>query len=366
MVEWFVNYSQKTPVCMSTQRFNLQWHQHDHYWIGIFAKGGNFTPQVGAALKNAGMQFVSAGAVSIRTGRDWKQIWDVVYSNLKQADALSIVSVGLAPGDMQSHAHAPVDHKTPAEVQMLAESLWLGDALMEDRVLCYLQPVVSSKDRVFGYESFARVKMPDGNVVGGDAIIAASKALGIEYMIDRMLHVQAIKTFVSSNFNGFLFVNFFPGFIHRPAVYLEGLTDAVKTHGIIAQNIVLEFTKSETPRDLMHLRSVCEYGRSRGYSIALDDIGSIEGARKLVSEVRPNFVKIDMHLARRTGEPRAQEIIRQIVDLAHASGGTVIGEGIETEENHQQLKALGVDLFQGYLFSPPVPVEKAIRKSKSA
>jgi EAL domain-containing protein (putative c-di-GMP-specific phosphodiesterase class I) len=47
----------------------------------------------------------------------------------------------------------------------------------------------------------------------------------------------------------------------------------------------------------------------------------------------------------------------------HAIGATVIGEGIETEEVHQALRALGVDLFQGYLFSPPMPVEAALKKS---
>ena len=231
--------------------------------------------------------------------------------------------------------------------------------------MCYLQPVMSDKDKIFGYESFARVKAEDGSVIAGDKIVAASKALGIEYMIDRHLQVQAIKTFASSAFNGFLFVNFFPGFIHRPAVYLEGLSETAKSFGVIAKHIVLDFTKSETPRDLVHLKSVCEYGRSRGYSIALDDIESVESARKLIGEIHPDFVKIGMQLVRQAMEPGARETIRQIVELVAASGGTAIGEGVETDEIFQALKLLGVDLFQGYLFSPPVPVETAL-KQKSA
>jgi len=351
---------------MQNKPLNLPWHQHDHYVINIFARGGNFPPNLMAGLKETGLQFVSAGALSVKTDRHWKESWDRIHAALVQLNATHMVEVSVASTDPGAQLQQRGDHKSVADVQAIADGLWLGDAVQEGRILCYLQPVVSAKDKVFGYESFARVQALDGKIISGDAIIAASRALGMEFMIDRMLQVQAIKTFVSSEFNGFLFINFLPGFIHRPAIYLEGLGETVKSHGVIAKHIVLEFTKSETPRDLAHLKSVCEYGRTRGYSIALDDINTLEGARKLISEIRPDFVKIDMQLARRTDEPRAREIIRQIADLAHNSGSTVVGEGIESEENYQQLKTLGVDLFQGYHFSPPVPVEKAMRKSKTA
>jgi len=341
---------------------NLPWHSHDHYRISVFAKGGNFSPQVTDALKHSGMQFLSAGAFTLKTGRDWKISWQAIYSALQKANALTMVAVSVTPGDSSPHVQSHGDHKTAAHIQAISDGMWLGDAILENRILCYLQPVVSTKDKVFGYESFARVKAEDGKIIEGNAILAASKALGMEFMIDRMLQVQAIQTFVSSDFNGFLFVNFLPGFIHRPAIYLEDLGETVRTHGVIAQHIVLEFTKSETPRDLAHLKSVCEYGRSRGYSIALDDISTMESARKLITEIRPNFVKIDIALAKRTDEPRACETIQNIVELSRRAGATVIGEGVETEENFNSLKSLGVDLFQGYYFSPPVPVEKAIRR----
>jgi len=105
---------------------------------------------------------------------------------------------------------------------------------------------------------------------------------------------------------------------------------------------------------------VCEYARSRGYSVALDDVNTIEGARKLIGEVKPDFVKIDMKLSQRTSDARSRDIIRAIADMTHAAGGTAIAEGVESAENYQQLQPLGVDLFQGYYFSAPVPVEKAI------
>jgi EAL domain-containing protein (putative c-di-GMP-specific phosphodiesterase class I) len=338
------------------KNFNLVWNQHDQYWITLYARKLSATAL--DALTRLNLHKQADGALVVQAPRQWKPVWDQIYAVLEKTGMLEQVDVIVAPAGDTS-----MERRPPAMIRLIADSLWLGEALLEDRIMCYLQPVLSARDQVFGYESFVRAKAPTGDIIAGDKIIAACRALGIEYVIDRHLHVQAIRTFVSSQFNGFLFVNLFPGFIHRPAVYLEGLSETVKSFGIVAKHIVLDFTRSETPRDIMHLKNVCEYARSRGYSIALDDIESLDNARKLVSEVHPDFVKIDMKLARRTAEAAPRETVRQIVELVHAAGGLVIAEGVETEENHQLLRQLGVDLFQGYLFSPPMPVEAALQRN---
>jgi len=350
----------------SVKNFNLPWHQHDEYWIAVFPKTDSFPIPVQVCLEQAGLHKTTDDGMSVRTKRDWKTTWDKIYSGLKKIDALELVEVSFAPDAEGPVKRADSECKEMAAIQAIAESLWLGDAMLSDRVMCYLQPVIGGNEKIFGYESFARVKATDGSIIGGDKIIAASKILGIEYMIDRMLHVEAIKTFVTSEFNGFLFVNFFPGFIHRPSVYLEGLNETAKSFGVLAKHIVLDFTNSDTPRDIAHVNSVCDYARSRGYSIALDDISSIDIARKLIPDIRPDFVKIDMHLVRKVGEPGNRDVIRALVELTHAVAGTVIAEGVETQEIFQALKILGVDLFQGYLFSPPVPVEAALVRTTGA
>lgn len=344
------------------KKFNLPWHQHDSYWISLHVKSAEFPGHLLPVLQQLGLQPIDKACLSVKAPRHWKMSWYPIYAALEKAGVLNEIEASIVPG---SEAQGSGIRRSPASLQTLADSLWLGDALVEGRILCYLQPVVSNRDKTFGYESFARVKMPDGSIVAGGQIIAAAKALGIEHMIDRHLHIQAINTFVSSEFDGFLFVNFLPGFIHRPDVYLEGLSETVKSYKVIAKHIVLEFTQSETPRDLQHMKSVCDYARSRGYSIALDDIASVDGVRKLGAKVRPDFIKIDMQLIRDAKENPKQRIIHDIVELAHGMGAAVIAEGVETEEIYQVLKALKVDLFQGYLFSAPVPVDAALKRSRA-
>ncbi len=345
--------------------FHLPLHQGEHYWLCFYGVDGDVSSTLGSALTQLGAMPGNGGFL-MRTGTQWKKSWDGIYGALRQMGALDKIEAALSYSDGAPANKQEASCKSMEAMQGIADSLWLGDALLENRVVCYLQSVHSSKERIFGYESFARVKMADGKVIGGMQIMAASKALGIEHMIDRHLHVEAIKTFAASAFNGFLFVNFFPGFIHRPAVYLEGLSETAKQFGVVSKHIVLDLTNAEKPRDMAHIKSVCEYGRSRGYSVALDDVASVDVAQKMIGEVRPDFVKIDMHLVRDVATGVTRDTIRTIVEMVHGAGGTVIAEGVETEEIFTALKTLGVDLFQGYLFSAPEPVEMALKRSGAA
>lgn len=340
------------------KQYNLPWHVAEHYWISVYPGEKALPAATLSLLQQVGFTRHLDGAMVMKTARNWKLIWDQVSQGIAQAKAYATVTTGeKAP----SQRLVP-DQKTVIDPAVIAPSMWVGDALLEDRIVCYLQPVMTAKNQVFGYESFARVKTTDGRVIDGREIVNASKILGIEHMIDRHLHVQAITTFAGSEFNGFLFINFFPGFIHRPAVYLEGLGETAKRSGMIAKHVVLDVTKAEASHDLMHIKNVVEYGRSCGYSVALDDIASVDVARKLVKEIRPDFVKIDMHLVHQVLSPAPREQIRTIVGMVHAAGGTVIAEGVESQEIHDALKVLEIDLFQGYLFSPPVPVETVIKR----
>lgn len=306
-------------------------------------------------MKKIGYSKTVSGGWIIQAPRQWSELWRKTCAILERAGIADKVEVALT-SENDLPAPESGERKKAAAIQVIAENLWLGEALRDNRVMCYFQPIVGDKQKVFGFESFVRVRTEDGSIIGGAKVVKASKALNIEYMIDRHLHVEAVKTFAGSNCSGFLFVNFFPGFIHRPAVYLEGLNEAAKIFGIVPKHLVLEFTRSETARDMRHLKNVCDYARSQGYSIALDDITTVESAKKLVGEIRPDFVKLDSQGLGAPDQVPTRNSILQIVDMVRAIGSSVIAEGVETEEAHNQLKALGVDLFQGYYFSPPAPI----------
>ncbi len=343
---------------ISAQRaFNFPYLQHDSYYLSLFATSGSLAPNVSEELRGIGYNKGADGRMFAQTQKQWAGLWAKTYLILQNAQLADSVEVALTT-DSDLPTPDSGERKKVVAIQTIAENLWLGEALRDERIMCYFQPIIGEKQKIFGFESFVRARAVDGTVIGGDKVIKASKALNIEHMIDRHLHVQAIKTFAASDCSGFLFVNFFPGFIHRPSVYLEGLGEAVKMFSIVPKHLVLEFTRSEVARDMKHLKSVCEYARAQGYSICLDDITTVESAKKLVGEIRPDFVKLDSKELGSLELAPTRSAISQIVEMVHAIGATAIAEAVETEDAYEKLKALGIDLFQGYYFSPPAPLTK--------
>ncbi len=337
--------------------FNLPYLQYDNYWLSLYSPSENVAANISDELRGIGYAKGNDGQWTVKTTRRWADIWAKTYDILQKAKLADAVEVVIAT-DSDLKISASGERKKAIAIQAIAENLWLGEALCEDRVMCYFQPIMGEKQKIFGFESFVRARGLDGSIIGGDKIIKASKALNIEHMIDRHLQVQAVQTFSGSKHSGFLFVNFLPGFIQRPAVYLEGLSEAAKMFGVVPKHLVLEFTRCETSHDMKHLKNVCDYARTQGYSIALDDITTIDSAKKLVAEIRPDFVKLDSQELGTLDSATTRNTIKQIVDLVHAIGSTVIAEGVETEQAYEQLKSLGVDLFQGYYFSPPTSIDK--------
>ena len=161
-------------------------------------------------------------------------------------------------------------------------------------------------------------------------------------------------------------MNFLPGFIQRPEVYLEGLSQTALRPRHYPQKPGAGFyAQRRQPRRHASQVRVCDYCRSKGHAVALDDVESPLAAQAMVQDIRPDYVKLDIKLVLRASKGAAggqdQEAIRNIVQHCHAQGAMVLAEGVETEESYAFLKSAEVDLFQGYLFSPPVPVEE-IRK----
>ncbi len=239
------------------------------------------------------------------------------------------------------------------EIDAVARNLWLAQYLDESRLLCFMQRVIDRRGKQVGHEAFARMEAPDGSVVGGGAIMQAAQVLHMEYQVDRLMHKQAIQCFVEGDLEGHLFINFLTGFIHRPEVYLDGLSQAVERLHVLPRSVALDVPLVDYVKDIAKLKSIADYCRKRGFALALDDVMSTDGLAGLLHDIRPAFVKLDARLSTAMEDPRRQGMVLEIIRLAHAAGATVLAEGVESEALHKAYLAAEVDMFQGYLFGAP-------------
>jgi len=88
--------------------------------------------------------------------------------------------------------------------------------------------------------------------------------------------------------------------------------------------------------------------------LSIDDFGTGYSSLSYLHRFPLNYLKIDRSFVSRLTTDNDNAIVRTISTLARNLGMEVIAEGIETEEQHQQLKMLGCEYGQGFLFSCPV------------
>lgn len=297
----------------------------------------------------------------VRTESDWPAAWAALTEEFLPAPREAHLRAAIIASDtMPSLQEIELSLRPVQEIAAVATNLWLAQYIQEGRLVCFMQPVIDRRRKPVGHEAFARIEAPDGAIIGGGAIMQASHALHVEYQVDRLMHRQAIQCFTESDLDGFLFINFLTGFIHRPEVYLEGLSQAVERHQLLPRSVALDVPLVDYAKDIAKLKSIAHYCHARGFALSLDDVMTTDGLAGLLQEIRPAFVKLDAKLAVSMLDPKQQGMVLEIIRIAHAAGASVLAEGVESDVLHKAYVSAEVDMFQGYLFGapercPPVP-----------
>jgi EAL domain-containing protein (putative c-di-GMP-specific phosphodiesterase class I) len=99
--------------------------------------------------------------------------------------------------------------------------------------------------------------------------------------------------------------------------------------------------------------------RDAGFIVEMDDFGSGFSSLNLLKDMSVDVLKIDMQFLKdsETNE-RANMIIRNIISMAEDLSIVSLMEGVETFDQFQKLAKMGCQLFQGYYFSKPLPVDE--------
>ena len=102
------------------------------------------------------------------------------------------------------------------------------------------------------------------------------------------------------------------------------------------------------------MREAAKHYRAMGFEIAIDDLGEGFSSLRLWSELRPEYVKIDMHFIQGIDQdPVKHQFVSSIQQIAEKSGTRVVAEGIETAAELQVIKDLGIAHGQGYYLARP-------------
>ena len=137
--------------------------------------------------------------------------------------------------------------------------------------------------------------------------------------------------------------------------YLQRLLEPVKEYGLTPELLHIEVTESIIADDPDLIRQVLTDCRARGFQVEMDDFGAGYSSLTLLGQLPLDVLKLDMGLVQQTNDERKARILAATLSLARSLGLKTIAEGVETEEQLQQLRSLDCEGIQGFYFSRPLP-----------
>lgn len=212
------------------------------------------------------------------------------------------------------------------------------------------QPIVNAGDRsIFAYEALVRGSQGEG----AGEVIGRLRPEQL-YRFDQTCRVKAIETAAGLGMTARLSINIIPNAVYKPATCIRLTLAAAERCGFDPALLVFELTESERIVDTAHVVGIVKDYQRRGFLTAIDDFGAGYAGLGLLAEFQPDLIKLDMALVRGIDSSASRRtIVAGIIRICAELGCRVLAEGVETVAEYRCLRALGLELFQGYLFARP-------------
>lgn len=277
---------------------------------------------------------------------------------LEHRDAVEAFgAAGASSGTGNREGDEAVEGEEADEVQQVE---LLEEFLATNTIRAVLQPIVKMREglaapyEVFGVEGLARG--PVNSVLGSPAFLlayAAHKELLFE--ADMICIRASLTEVVELGIPVTTFLNVQPRSLTNPEFTVR-LCEEVHAKGLEERTIVLELTEQQTIVNPRAFASTLQKLRERGFRTALDDFGEGSSNLNLFQDLRPEFLKISGTFCRGLSQDSFKSnIVQSTAEMSRRAGTLTIMEAVETAEDANALRSLGIDYAQGYFFLKPLP-----------
>ena len=227
----------------------------------------------------------------------------------------------------------------------------------------YYQPIIAlDTASLVGFEALVRWNHPQRGLVPPNEFIPVSENTGlIVPMTVQILHsacTQIVKWQGTSELSTPLSiaVNLSGKHFGHPAL-VEQINTVIAETGINPASLKLELTESAVMENAETAILMLKEIKKTGVQISIDDFGTGYSSLSYLHRFPIDLLKVDRSFVSAMEENTENgEIVRTVIALAKALNLKVVAEGIESIHQFHQLKILGCEFGQGYLFSKPLPV----------
>ena len=242
----------------------------------------------------------------------------------------------------------------------------IDDAIEQEQFRLAYQPVVELATRRFvGFEALLRWDHPVLGPVPPSAFIPIAESAGRMLELGRWVlreacttaarwqrdHPRAGALSMAVNVSGSQL-----GGAEFTAVVAEVLAEC----GLLPGSLVLELTETALVHDPVQAAEHLQSLRDLGLRLAIDDFGTGYSSLSYLRQFPVDILKVDRtFVAMITEHEEVPPIVRGLIELARTLSLELVAEGVETEIQHERLRAERCDLAQGYLYAAPLDADEA-------
>ncbi|GAA3527307.1 hypothetical protein GCM10022394_03090 [Zobellella aerophila] len=236
----------------------------------------------------------------------------------------------------------------------------LQEAIDHHHFELHYQPLIRRDGRVCSFEALLRWRHPVKGYISPAEFIPLAEDTGQIIPISQWVLERACRDTRTLSPDGDyrVAVNLSPLQFHR-SNFLDALQHTLHGTGLPACCLELELTEGILMDNTQYAIGVLQSLREMAVSVAIDDFGTGFSSLSYLKNLPIGKIKIDRSFIQEvTSNPHDAAITQGIIAMAHQLGLEVVAEGIETQEQYQFLQRHGCDLFQGFYFARPMPLER--------
>jgi diguanylate cyclase (GGDEF)-like protein len=242
----------------------------------------------------------------------------------------------------------------------------LGRALDLSQLRVHYQPRVSLNGgtSLIGFEALLRWEHPQRGLIEPSEFMQVAEETGLILPIGDFVLVQAlahVARWRQSRPDMTISVNLSTRQLADAGI-VSRLAGVISASGADPSVLCFEITEDTVEQDPELAAKTLTALKEIGVKLAIDDFGTGYSSLSGLKELPIDTLKLHESFVGELGRERTQtELVGAVVELGHALGLRVVAEGVETAGQLAQLRDLGFDGAQGYLFSAPVPEDEVHR-----
>lgn len=245
----------------------------------------------------------------------------------------------------------------------------LSNALKNSEFSVVYQPKYSLKNKkIFALELLIRWNNEKIGTVSPDIFIPIAENLGLIYDIGKYVFAEACRDFkdLKQNLTDLKHIS-----VNVSAIQLndknlkKDFEKIMEEEKVTPKDLAIEITETSLMRNIEENVKILNEFSSAGFTICMDDFGTGYSSLNYLVQLPINNIKIDKTFVDVIFSGKKElEMIKSIISISDNLDFLTIAEGIETQEQEDLLKHLGVDFGQGFYFSKPLPKKELLTRYK--